>query len=59
MNKDRVTRWVLPVDDSEDGLVITLPPDLLEQMNLVEGDSIDWTEESDGSIIIKRVEGNQ
>lgn len=59
MIEDKVTRWILPVDEDEDGFLLTLPDDLLEVMNLVPGDSISWEPQEDGTIMIKRVESNE
>ena len=59
MIEDKVTRWVLPVDEDEDWLLLTLPDDLLEVMNLVPGDSISWEPQEDGTIMIKLVESNE
>jgi hypothetical protein len=49
--KDKVKKWVLPVDN--DGVVL-FPDDLLEAANLKEGDSIDWVDNGDGSYLLKK-----
>ena len=56
--KDRVKKWVLPVEVSDDleDYLITFPEDLLEAANLKEGDQIEWITQDDGSCILKKVE---
>jgi len=51
--KDKVKKWVLPVDN--DGVVL-FPDDLLEAANLKEGDLIDWVDNGDGSYLLKKFE---
>lgn len=51
--KDKVKKWVLPVDN--DGVVL-FPDDLLEAANLKEGDLIDWVDNGDGSFLLKKFE---
>jgi hypothetical protein len=53
--KDRVTEWVIPVEEDGDDCVITFPDDLLEAANLKEGDQIEWIIQDDGSCILKKV----
>jgi hypothetical protein len=55
--KDKVVRWVLPVEESEDGLdyVIIFPDDLLEAADLQEGDQMEWIDQGDGSYLLKKV----
>jgi hypothetical protein len=59
--KDKVKRWVLPVeevrdeDTDKDEYCVTLPDDLLEAANLKEGDQIEWTDNDDGSYSIRKV----
>jgi hypothetical protein len=54
--KDKVTKWVLPVEEDGDDCVITFPDDLLEAANLKEGDQIEWIDQGDGSYILQKVE---
>jgi len=54
--KDKVKKWVLPVEEEGDDCVITFPDDLLEAANLKEGDQIEWINQGDGSCILKKVE---
>jgi len=51
--KDKVKKWVLPVDN--DGVVL-FPDDLLEAANLKEGDLLDWVDNGDGSYLLKKFE---
>jgi hypothetical protein len=44
--KDKVTSWILPVDDDYN---ITFPEDLLEQTGWEEGDTLQWIDQGDGS----------
>jgi bifunctional DNA-binding transcriptional regulator/antitoxin component of YhaV-PrlF toxin-antitoxin module len=66
--KDKVKKWILPVEEAESGdtgeqeYFITFPDDLLEAANLKEGDQIEWVEQSNGSYIIQKpswVKGNE
>jgi hypothetical protein len=53
--------WLLtPEEDPETGeLVITFPPDALEEMGWKEGDVINWDQKEDGSIILSKKENNE
>jgi hypothetical protein len=56
--KDKVVKWILPVQKNEDGeLFINLPEDLLEEAKLEEGDTVDWINNGDGTF--KVVKGNK
>jgi hypothetical protein len=54
---DKVTKWVLPVE--VDGLtgdcVVTLPDDLLERVGWVEGDTVEFVSNTNGSFTVKKV----
>jgi bifunctional DNA-binding transcriptional regulator/antitoxin component of YhaV-PrlF toxin-antitoxin module len=58
--KDEVKKWVLPVEEVENGdtgkqeYFITFPDDLLEAANLKEGDQIEWVDKGDGSFLLKK-----
>ena len=54
--KDKVKKWVLPVEEDGDDCVITFPDDLLEAANLKEGDHLEWIDQGDGYCILKKVE---
>jgi hypothetical protein len=55
--EDKVTKWVLPVE--LDGLtgdcVVTLPDDLLERVGWVEGDTVEFVSNTNGSFTVKKV----
>jgi bifunctional DNA-binding transcriptional regulator/antitoxin component of YhaV-PrlF toxin-antitoxin module len=55
LEKDKVKKWILPVEEDGDDCVITFPDDLLEAANLKEGDQIEWIDNGDGSCILKKV----
>ncbi|QPX48095.1 AbrB/MazE/SpoVT family DNA-binding domain-containing protein [Synechococcus phage S-SRM01] len=58
---DKVKKWVLPVEKCKDAdtdeteYFVSFPDDLLEAANLVEGDQIEWVDNSDGSYLLKKV----
>jgi len=56
LRKDKVKKWVLPVEVSNDleDYVVTFPDDLLEAANLKEGDQIEWHDQGDGSYLLKK-----
>jgi len=54
--KDKVKKWVLPVEQVHDEYFISFPDDLLEAANLKEGDQVEWVDQGDGSYLIKKVE---
>jgi bifunctional DNA-binding transcriptional regulator/antitoxin component of YhaV-PrlF toxin-antitoxin module len=42
--------WTLNVEENEDGdQYITLPEEVLQQLNLKEGDTVEWIDNKDGS----------
>lgn len=42
--------WTLSVEEGEDGdQYITLPEEVLQQLNLREGDTVEWIDNKDGS----------
>jgi bifunctional DNA-binding transcriptional regulator/antitoxin component of YhaV-PrlF toxin-antitoxin module len=49
--EDKVTSWVLPVDDDYN---ITFPEDLIEQTGWKEGDTLQWIPQDDDSFIMKK-----
>ena len=59
--KDKVKKWILPVEETkidetdETEYFITFPDDLLEAVDLKEGDQIEWTPQSNGSYILQKV----
>jgi hypothetical protein len=59
VKKDKVKRWVLPVqeiENEEQEYFITFPDDLLEAANLKEKDQIEWIDQGDGSYLLKKIE---
>ena len=49
-SKDKVKKWILPVEEVDcDECIINLPDDLLEAANLKEGDEVEWIDQGDGS----------
>lgn len=60
--KDEVKKWVLPVEEVENGdtgeqeYFITFPDDLLEAANLKEGNQVEWVDNKDGTYTLKKVE---
>jgi hypothetical protein len=53
-------RYTIPVEEDEHGeCFITLPEELLDETGWVEGDLLEYTEEIDGSIYIKKVEESE
>jgi bifunctional DNA-binding transcriptional regulator/antitoxin component of YhaV-PrlF toxin-antitoxin module len=62
-NKDKVKKWILPVEEVENGdtgeqeYFITFPDDLLEAANLKQGDYVEWVDRNDGSFLLRK--GNE
>jgi hypothetical protein len=60
-NKDKVKKWVLPVQEIENGdtmeqeYFIQLPDDLLEQVNWKENDKLNWEDNGDGTFTLRKV----
>lgn len=53
-NKDKVKKWILPVEELGEMQFITFPDDLLEAANLKEGDTIEWIDNKDGTYTLKK-----
>ena len=55
--EDKVVKWKLPIeiDDESGEYFVTFPDDLLEAVNLKEGDQVEWVYQGDGSYLIKKV----
>jgi bifunctional DNA-binding transcriptional regulator/antitoxin component of YhaV-PrlF toxin-antitoxin module len=48
--------YTLEVKEAEDGeRYIEFPPELMESLGWVEGDSLDFIPQGDGSILIKKI----
>ena len=58
--QDKVVKWVLPIEEVEDGdtgeqeYFITFPDDLLEAANLKAGDEIEWVDNLNGTFILRK-----
>ena len=59
--KDKVVKWQLPVE--VDGLTgecyVNFPDDLLEAANLMEGDTVEWIDNNNGSFTMRKVNGTE
>lgn len=57
VKQEEINKWVIPVEiDGPSGeYFVTLPDDLLKEVNLKEGDEVEWIENKDGSYILRRV----
>ncbi len=55
--EDKVVKWQLPIeiDDTSGEYFVSFPDDLLEAVNLKEGDKVEWVDQGDGSYLIKKV----
>lgn len=54
--KDKVKKWVLPVEPDPSGeYFVIFPDDLLEAANLKEGDQVEWVDNGDESYMIRKV----
>lgn len=56
IKEDKVTKWVLPVEQIHDDYFVSFPDDLLEAANLKEGDQVEWIDRGDESYTLKKVE---
>ena len=54
--QDRVVKWRLPVevDGPSVECFVTFPDDLLQAINLKEGDEVEWVDKGDGSYILRK-----
>jgi bifunctional DNA-binding transcriptional regulator/antitoxin component of YhaV-PrlF toxin-antitoxin module len=55
MTNETNQRWTVSVD--EEG-ILTLPDELLAQLGWVENDTLEWTEEADGSFVLTKCENS-
>ena len=59
--KDKVKKWVLPVEECKDAdtdeteYFVSFPDDLLEAADLKEGDQVEWVDRGDGSYLLRKV----
>lgn len=50
-------RYTIPVEVNEHGeYYITFPDDLMDDLGWQEGDTLEWSEDIDASIILRKVE---
>ena len=55
MNEAPKTWVITPEEDPETGeVIITFPPDLLEQAGWHEGDTLNWSVRDDGSVYLTK-----
>lgn len=53
------TSWTIIVEEADDGsgdLVLPFPEDLMQIQGWVEGDTLEWIDNKDGSWTLKKVE---
>lgn len=53
-----ITKWTVTIEEAEDGsgnLLLPLPQELLDKMEWVEGDILNWTDNKNGGWIIEKV----
>jgi hypothetical protein len=57
VKEDKVIKWQLPVEtDGPSGeYFVTFPDDLLEAVNLKEGDQVEWVDRGDGSYLLRKI----
>jgi len=59
--EDKVVKWILPVqqkiEEGIDNYYVQFPDDLLEAINLKEGDQVEWIDRDDGSFEMRKVNG--
>jgi hypothetical protein len=57
VNNTMKTMWTITVEEADDGsgdLVLPFPDDFLEQQGWKEGDTLEWTDNQDGSWTIQK-----
>lgn len=57
-----MTQWTVTVEEANDSsgdLVMPLPQDMLDQVGWVEGDTLEWIDNKDGSWSIQKVKDEQ
>ena len=54
---DRVVKWRLPIEAHPSGeYFVQFPDDLLEAVNLKEGDHVEWVDRGDGSYLLRKID---
>lgn len=60
IKKETPKKWILPIEqsviDGVDDYYVNFPDDLLESVNLKEGDEVEWIDNGDGTYILKKIE---
>jgi hypothetical protein len=54
-----MTQWTVTIEEADDGssdLVLPLPQDLLDLQGWVEGDTLEWIDNKNGTWCIQKVE---
>ena len=52
-----MTTWTANVEEDENGeAILTFPPELIEQMGWVEGTTLSWIDNNDGSWTLRKKE---
>lgn len=50
-------RYTISIDsDQNDDLFLKLPDDLLDELGWQEGDVLEWSEDIDGTLLLRRVD---
>lgn len=53
-----MTKWTITVEenpDNPDELILPLPDDLLNEAGWVEGDTLEWIDNNNGTFILEKV----
>jgi len=48
------SRWIATIEEDGDDLILPLPQELLDELNWRTGDTLEWTEHSEGSWSIRK-----
>jgi hypothetical protein len=57
-----MTQWTVNIEEADDGtgdLVLPLPQELLNLQGWVEGDTLEWIDNKDGTWSIQKVQNGQ
>jgi hypothetical protein len=54
--ENKVVKWQLPVQQSEEDYFVEFPDDLLEAANLKEGDQVEWVDNHNGTYTLRKVD---
>ena len=56
-----MTQWTVTIEEADDNsgdLVLPLPQDLLDLQGWIEGDTLEWTDNKDGSWSIQKAKSD-